>query len=97
MSDQKIISTIHENIIKRLKGPKAPIGQSNPAIHSRVQGRKNLIRGVVELSRRPSPKARESLRSLARAYDSVRRMGKPTVDDIIRGMEKSSLGGESRR
>ena len=99
---------IHEDIRKRLKGPKAPIGKSNPAIRpsseqtpaqeagimpakqrgSSAEGRRNLIRGVVELSRRPSPKARESLRKLARAYVSARRMG-----DIIQGME-SSLGGD---
>ena len=64
---------IHEDIRKRLKGPKAPIGQSNPAIRSSVEGRRNLIKGVLDLSKRPSPEARESLRSLARAYDSARR------------------------
>jgi hypothetical protein len=64
---------INEDIRKRLKGPKAPIGNSNPAIGSRVEGRRNLIKGVLDLSKRPSEKARESLRSLAKAYDASRR------------------------
>ena len=52
-------------------------GQSGVGVEkqrgSSAEGRRNLIRGVVELSRRPSEKARETLRSLAKAYDASRR------------------------
>ena len=40
---------------------------------SSAEGRRNLIRGVVELSKRPPEKARDTLRSLAKAYDASRR------------------------
>ena len=95
---------IHEDIRKRLKGPKAPIGQSNPAIRpsseqtpppkigtgrsgvgvkkqrgSSAEGRRNLIKGVLDLSKRPSEKARESLRKLARAADRARRLPKDPI------------------
>ena len=95
---------IHEDIRKRLKGPKAPIGKSNPAIRpsseqtpppkigtgrsgvgvkkkrgSSAEGRRNLIKGVLDLSKTPSPEARESLRKLARAADRARRLPKDPI------------------
>ena len=52
-------------------------GQSGVGVEkqrgSSAEGRRNLIRAVVELSKRPPEKARDTLRSLAKAYDASRR------------------------
>ena len=114
MDPYERLLVIQEQFRKRLQGPKAPIGKSNPAIRpsseqtpaqeagimpatppkigtgrsgvgvkkkrgSSAEGRRNLIKGVLDLSKTPSPEARESLRKLARAADRARRLPKDPI------------------